>query len=214
MKYRFAAGMALALALTVVSTAHAEVRIAFVDIQRALNQCHNGMVAKTKFRAQVQQMQAKLEKEEAKVKSLKNELDQKAALMQPNQRQNLADEYTQQLRQFQEDVRNSRDELHEKANQLTGEIVGDLATVVRQVGEKDGYTIIFEKGTVLWAAPSIDITDQVIRTYDAMNVQPGTLAQEAANSPSMGRFKMPQVSSGSSAATKPHLATGRATITK
>jgi hypothetical protein len=36
-----------------------------------------------------------------------------------------------------------------------------------------------EKGSLLWATPGIDITDQVIRAYDAMNVKVGSLGQEA-----------------------------------
>ena len=35
-----------------------------------------------------------------------------------------------------------------------------------------------EKGGLLWAIPSADITDQVIRSYDAMNVKAGTLAPD------------------------------------
>jgi hypothetical protein len=51
--------------------------------------------------------------------------------------------------------------------------------VVRQLGIKNGYTMVMEKGSLLWATPSIDITDQVIRAYDAMNVKAGSLGQEA-----------------------------------
>lgn len=56
----------------------------------------------------------------------------------------------------------------------------DLATVVRELGEKSGYTVVMEKGGLLWGIPSADITDQVIRSYDAMNVKAGTLAPDPA----------------------------------
>jgi len=99
--------------------------------------------------------------------------------MQPEQRQNLEDDYEKKLRHFQDDYKNSRDELQEKDNQVTGAIVRDLATVVREIGAKNGYTMVMEKGTLLWAIPATDITDQVIRAYDAMNVRPGSLGAEA-----------------------------------
>jgi hypothetical protein len=35
-----------------------------------------------------------------------------------------------------------------------------------------------EKGGLLWGIPSADITDQVIRSYDEMNVKAGTLAPD------------------------------------
>ena len=108
--------------------------------------------------------------------------------MQPDQRQNLEDEYTPKLREFQQDYKNSRDELQQKDNEVTGAIVRDLA-MVRKIGEKAGYTMVMEKGAMLWAVPGIDITDEVIRAYDAMNVKPGGLIAEG-ESEGAGRFRV------------------------
>ncbi|HJU27767.1 MAG TPA: OmpH family outer membrane protein [Candidatus Binataceae bacterium] len=203
----FIAG-ALLIAMTTTGAARADVRLAYVDIQRALNECRAGRDAKVKFRGRVERLQSQLESEQKNVERLKQELETKGALMQPDQRQNLEDDYSKKLRQFQDDYKNSRDELQQRDNEITGAIVRDLAMVVREVSEKDGYTMVMEKGSLLWAAPSIDITDQVIRAYDAMNVQPGSLSQKA-TAAGAGRF--------GSAATR-SLGTpktgGRSTITK
>ncbi len=178
MRYRAIIGVLL-LGMAVAATARADMRLAFVDIQRALNECRAGKAAKTQFRGRIERLQAQLEGEQNDVERLKRELEQKGSLMQPDQRQNLEDDYEKKLRRFQDDYKNSRDELQEKDNEVTGAIVRDLATVVRQIGEKNGYTMVMEKGTLLWAIPSTDITDQVIRAYDAMNVRPGSLGEEA-----------------------------------
>jgi outer membrane protein len=178
MRYRFAIGVML-LAQLIVGVAHADIRLAFVDIQRALNDCRNGKAAKAQFRTRVEHLEGQLQGEQDQVQNLKDELEKKGPLMQPDQRQNLEDDYTRKLRQFQDDYKNSRDELQQRDNEMTGEIVRDIAVVVRQIGIKNGYTMVMEKGSLLWAAPSIDITDQVIRAYDAMNVKAGSLGQEA-----------------------------------
>lgn len=177
---------ALLLGMAAAATAHADVKLAFVDVQRALNECRAGKAAKTQFRGRIEHLQSQLEGEQNEVERLKRELEQKGSLMQPDQRQNLEDDYEKKLRRFQDDYKNSRDELQEKDNQVTGAIVRDLATVVRQIGSKNGYTMVMEKGTLLWAIPATDITDQVIRAYDAMNVRPGSLGEEAQRDP--GRF--------------------------
>ena len=158
--------------------AHAAVKVAYVDIQRALNECNAGKKARTTIRAAAERAQAKLKKEQAGVQALKDELDKKGMLMAPDQRQHLADQLTAKMRDFRDDVQNARAELQQKDNELTGAIVSDLATVVRQLGEKDGYTVVMEKNSLLWAVPSADITDQVIRTYDAMNVKAGSLSKD------------------------------------
>jgi outer membrane protein len=159
-----------------------DIRLAFVDIQRALNDCHNGKQVKVEFRGRIERLQQRLQGEQDEVERIKRELEQKGALMQPDQRQNLEDDYTKKLRQFQDDYKNSADELKQKDNEMTSEIVRDLALVVQRISQRSGYTMVMEKGSLLWAIPSIDITDQVIRAYDAMNVRPGALAQEAMGS--------------------------------
>jgi outer membrane protein len=197
---------ALLLGMAVAATARADIKLAFVDIQRALNECRAGKAAKTQFRGRIERLQSQLEGEQSDVERLKRELEQKGSLMQPDQRQNLEEDYEKKLRHFQDDYKNSRDELQEKDNQVTGAIVRDLATVVRQIGAKSGYTMVMEKGTLLWAIPANDITDQVIRAYDAMNVRPGSLGQEAERDP--GKFA-PAVSDE-----PPEPAGGRSTILK
>jgi Skp family chaperone for outer membrane proteins len=164
-----------------------EFKLAYVDIQRALNDCHNGKTAKTDFRGRIEALQERLQGEQTEVERLKKEYEEKGPLMQPDQRQNLEDEYTKKLRAFQDDYKNSSDELKQKDQEMTGEIVRDLALVVQQIGVKNNYTMVLEKGSLLWAIPGIDITDEVIRAYDAMNVKPGALAQEAMGS-SGGHF--------------------------
>jgi outer membrane protein len=197
------------LAVTATATARADVRLAFVDIQRALNDCRAGKQARTQFRGRVERLQSQLQREQDGVESLKREIEQKGALMQSDQRQNLEDEYTRKLRQFQDDYKNSRDELQQKDNQVTGAIVRDLAAVVRQIGEKSGYTMVMEKGTLLWAVPSADITDQVIRAYDAMNVKAGSLgAEEESGSGRFGSAAEPKSAPPASESG------GRSTITK
>jgi outer membrane protein len=167
----------LILAMAMAGTARAEAKLAYVDIQRALNECQTGKAAKAQFRVRVERIQAKLQQQEAQVQALKDELQKKGMLMKQDERQNIADEYASKLRNFQQSYKDSQEELRQKDNEITRAIVSDLAQVVRTVGEKDGYTMVFEKGTLLWAVPTADITDEVIRSYDAMHVKTaGSLA--------------------------------------
>ena len=158
--------------------ARADVKIAYVDIQRALNECNAGKRARSNIRVEAERAQARLQREQSEAQGIKDELDKKGMLMPPDQRQNLEDELAKRMRTFQDDVKNERDELHQKDNEATAAIVRDLATVVRELGERAGYTVVMEKGGLLWAIPSADITDQVIRSYDSMNVKAGTLAPD------------------------------------
>jgi outer membrane protein len=150
---------AVLLLMTAAIPARADVKIAYVDVQRALNECNNGKRARSNIRVQAERAQARLQREQSEAQGLKDELDKK-------------------MRTFQDDVKNERDELHQKDNEATAAIVRDLATVVHQLGQKAGYTVVMEKGGLLWGIPSADITDEVIRSYDSMNVKAGSLAPD------------------------------------
>jgi outer membrane protein len=211
MRHRLIIGVVL-LAMAAAGTVRADLRLAFVDIQRALNDCRAGKQARATFRSRIEQVQSQLEREQNQVEDLKRQLEQKGALMQPEQRQNLEDDYTKKMRQFQDNVKNTREEMQQKDNQVTGAIVRDLATVVRQISQKGGYTMVMEKGSLLWAIPSIDITDEVIRAYDAMNVKPGSLAAEAGEE--VGRFGAAASAPGAPPPAAPAETGGRSTISK
>jgi outer membrane protein len=175
MRYRLIIGVVTLLALGTAAAARADVKLAYVDIQRALNDCRNGKSAKAEFRGRLQRVEAQLQGEQDEVQRLKDELEKKGPLMQPDQRDSLEQEYERKLRDFQEDYKNTRDSLQQKDSEITGAIVRDLATIVRQIGIKNGYTMVMEKGNLLWAIPSADITDDVIRNYDATGAKAGTL---------------------------------------
>lgn len=223
MRYRSIIGVVTLLAFAAASTARAEVKLAYVDIQRALNDCRNGKAAKSEFRGRLERVQSQLEGEQNEVQRLKDELEKKGPLMQPDQRQALEQQYTRKLRDFQDDYKNTRDTLQQKDNEITGAIVRDLATIVRQIGERNGYTMVMEKGNLLWATPATDITDDVIRGYDATNAKAGTLGQAAAGggtefgSGSRSRSSAPPPPSGPQSSSAPPPASeegGRSTISK
>ncbi len=163
------------LAFFAAAPARAEVKLAYVDVQRALNECEAGKVAKADFRVKVQSVEQKLQSEENEVARLKDELEKKGMLMKPEQRQSLQDEYINKAKNFERDFKDSKDDLERKDQEMTSMIIHDLAEVIRDVGEKSSYTMVMEKGQILYGMPGIDITDQVIRTYNGMHVKIGTL---------------------------------------
>jgi Skp family chaperone for outer membrane proteins len=52
------------LAMAAASTARADGKLAYVDIQRALNDCRNGKTAKASFRGRLERVQSQLQGEQ------------------------------------------------------------------------------------------------------------------------------------------------------
>ncbi|HUO03585.1 MAG TPA: OmpH family outer membrane protein [Candidatus Binataceae bacterium] len=152
-------------------------KFAYVDVQRALNECDAGKRAKAEFQSKIKSLESRLQPQQDEVQSLKDQLEKKGMLMTDDQRQRLQDQLQAKLKNFERDYKDDQDELQKEDNKVTAKIVHDLAQIIRSMGQRDGYTMVMEKGSILWGAPGIDITDSVIRSYNASHVPIGTLGE-------------------------------------
>ncbi len=160
----------VALSLFVAATAFAEgtTKFAFVDLQRALNESEAGKKAKEQFKAEVDKFEGQLKKKKEAVEALKEQLEKKSSVMKDDERANLEDEYRKKMRDFELDYKDSQAGLQRKDNELTASILKDLALIIREMGEKESYTMIFEASSnaVLYGAKEIDLTEQVLQEYN------------------------------------------------
>jgi outer membrane protein len=169
-------------ALVSTAAASADLKVAYVDMQRALNESNAGKKAKNEFRSEILRLQNKLQRQQGEVQSLKDELDKKGMLMRDEERRNLQDDYTRKLRDFERAYKDSKEELQQKDNEVTGAIIRDLAYVVRNLGERSSYTVI-------------DITDQVIREYNASGARIGSLGERLGQQPQLSSRRAPAAES-------------------
>ncbi len=158
------------LALTLPGLAHAaDVKIGVVDLQRALNESAAGKKAKDQFKVEFDKMQNGLKSEKDALDKLKDDLDKKSAVLSEDQRKSKADDFERRRRDLRRKLEDSDAELRKKDQELTGSILKDLAVVIQEIGEKEGYTVILENSSssVLYGSKSIDITESVIKAFDA-----------------------------------------------
>jgi len=162
----------VALVLVLVAAARpvrAELKIGIVDLQRALNESVAGKKAKEQFKVEFDRMQNSLKSEKDRLDRLKEDLDKKSVVLKEEERKTMAEDFERKRRDLRRKLEDSDAELRKKDSELTGDILKDLAVVIQQIGERDGYTVILENSSssVLYGSKSIDLTDEVIKTYDA-----------------------------------------------
>ena len=120
----------LALALTLVcagvAVARADMKVGYVDLQRALNESDAGKAAKERFKVQVDRLQADLKKKKDALDSMKEQLEKKAAVMKAEEARNLESDYQKKLRDFERAYKDSQGELQQKDNELTVELLKEL----------------------------------------------------------------------------------------
>jgi Skp family chaperone for outer membrane proteins len=58
-------------------------------------------------------------------------------------------------------------QLRKKNDELTQKILADVQQIIKKIASSEKYTIILDKKTALLAEDGLDLTDKVIKIYDA-----------------------------------------------
>lgn len=161
--------LVLAFALPAVSALAADFKIGIVDLQKALNESSAGKKAKDQFKGEFDKMQNGLKGEKDALDRLKDDLDKKSVVLNDDQRKTKMEDFERRRRDLRRKLEDSDAELRKKDQELTGSILKDLAVVIQEIGEREGYTVILENSSssVLYGSKSIDITESVIKAFDA-----------------------------------------------
>ena len=143
--------------------ASAQVKLGFVDLQKALTQVQEGKSAKAKLEKLVTEKQKQFEKMQDDLKRLKDELEAQAAIMKDEVKRQKFQDYQRKLGELQEfAVTNERDLAEEQAK-LTKPILDKFEKVVGKIGKDEGYTMILEKSAVVFGSSAVDLTDRLIK---------------------------------------------------
>lgn len=144
-------------------------KIAYVDMQRALNLSKAGIAAKEQMTTQVQKFEGEFQSKQQELLQMKEDLEKQAALLSETARSERERDYQRrvtELQRFQQDI---QEELQQQDAEFTSRIINEMFDVLQQLGEEGGYTMIIEKneGAIVYADPEIDLTDALIKAYDA-----------------------------------------------
>jgi len=152
----------------VVSSQNLNVKIACVDIQRAINECNAGKEAKKALTREAEKIQNLIFEKQKELQDMKESFDKQSLMLSPEARASKEKELQTRFRDYQrwgEDVQN---EMNQKKMEMEKTLLISLQKVIQKLGVDEGYTLILEKNEsiVLFASKPTDITDLVIKTYD------------------------------------------------
>jgi outer membrane protein len=165
-----------------VSVSFAELRIAVVDVQRAVSQSKAGKNARSMLEREKKRLERKLiekrtvlEKKVKAIRDLQLEIQQKGAIWRSAERDRKDAELRGRRRDFSRDedelkrmVRESRNDLSSRQRKIMGDLLRQMRDVVQAVAREGKYDLIIDKtvGGVMYVRKSVDITDQVIKLYN------------------------------------------------
>lgn len=161
-------GLVVMLMMVATPVVAAEVKVAYVDLQKALVVSDAGKAAKTTMGKRVKEFQATAQQRQQTLKNLNEELEKKKLMLSADARAEKERDYQQQSKDFQRFIKDAQEELQREEGRLGRDILEGLGKVIKELGDKEGYTLVLEKsnGGLLYADESIDVTDKVIAAYN------------------------------------------------
>jgi outer membrane protein len=159
----FAAAGVLAL---LAPRVYAQLRVAVVDTQRALLETDQGRHAKTQLKTLFQKRQVDLDARQSALKRMRDDIEAQKSTMDRATLQRRMEEYQKQFVDFEQNFLQYQQELAQREAELTKQIYVNLEGVIRQLGQQENLTAIFDQSGVVWAPQHLDLTDRVVQAYN------------------------------------------------
>lgn len=159
----------MALGLAAGTASAADVKIGYVDMQRALNSSEAGKEAKEQLAARLKKYQDEINGKQDELKKLKDELEKQGMLLSETARAGKERDYQLKLKEFQRFTKDAQDELQGKDEEFTRKILEEMDKVIKEYGRTNGYAFIFAKNDSLmvYANDKADVTEEVLRIFNA-----------------------------------------------
>jgi outer membrane protein len=152
-----------------VHSQSSNLKIGSVDIQKAVNECNAGKEAKKNLTKEVEKFQHLVAEKQRELQEMKETLEKQGLLLNSEARAAREKELQTKLRDFQRWGEDNQNEMNQRRAEMERNIATGLQKVIQKVGADEGYTLILEKNEtiVLFSSTSTDITNLVIKAYDA-----------------------------------------------
>ena len=162
----------LSLFFGVLSPAHAaELKIATVDFQRALNEVGEAGAVRAKLEGMFTERKAAIDKMKSQLDAQQAELQKQSAILSDSARKQKEDTFQQQAMEFQSTYSRYEGEMQQAYYSAMEQFIDKMKKIAVVIGTERGYTMVVEatEGGVVYSTPSIDITDELIKRYNAAN---------------------------------------------
>ena len=157
-------GLGVLLAATM---AHAETKIGFVDMQKAIQSTAAGKKAKADLEGDFNKKKKELEKKEADLKKMGEDLEKKKSVLSEEALGKKQAEFQEEMLKYRDVVQKSQVEIQKKERDLTAPILEKMKKVIAKLSKEKGYSLVLENSQmVLFSTPESDLTDEVVKAFE------------------------------------------------
>lgn len=162
--------MRTVLLITVLTSglAHAQYKAAYVDFQRALLEVDDAKAAKSRVQAKADVKKKELEAEKVTLDKETEAFKKQEATMDDKARREKFEALMKRQNDLGEKLQRAQAEIAEAEQKEMAVILPKFQTIVNDIATREGLSMVFDRSSsgLAWATPSLDLTNELIRTYN------------------------------------------------
>ena len=166
---RFAVIIAFLLATAPVAAFAEDLKLGYVDLQRALNETEDGRKAKANLKKVFDAKQKELDEQQEVLKKDIEDLNKKRTLLPAEKVREKEAELQDRMQKVQQTYMRHQQDLSSKEQEATAKIFERMSKIIAKIAGAENFTMVLDRqqGGVVFAKPSLDLTNEVIRRYNA-----------------------------------------------
>ena len=157
---------AFTIALVAGAASAQNMKIGYVDVQRAVQEVEEGKAARSRLQTELQQKRADLEKKRADLEKMKADYDKQAPVLSDDAKRQRQEQLQKAFVEAQNAAGQMQEELSGKEQEAMQSISKRLLQVVAEVSDRENFTFVLDKAALLYAPAASDITNEVVRRYN------------------------------------------------
>ncbi len=157
-----------ALPLATSAAARAEIKVGYVDLQRALQEVNDARSAKTRLQTIVDERKKKFELEQSDLMKEKDAFEKQSTAMSPDVRSQRQTDLGKKAFDLSQRWEKEKAELAQKEHTEMQAIFDKMNPIIATIAQREGMTFVFEKSEagILYAPAYLDITNELVRLYN------------------------------------------------
>ncbi|MBZ5581300.1 MAG: OmpH family outer membrane protein [Acidobacteriia bacterium] len=173
MKKNFVIFPALALGLASVAFGQAATptKIGIIKVADAIQETKDGQKASAALNARFGPRKADFDKRQTEIQSMQEQLRKGGATLSEERQAKLKEDIDTSTKRLNRDTEDAQTELDQEQNKVMQELGAKMMEIVIKYGTDNGYAVIVDVSNpqtpILWAASGIDITNDIVKLYDA-----------------------------------------------
>ena len=143
-------------------------KVAVVGMRDAMLNTQDGKQAMAVMQAKFDPMRIGMEKRQAELQTMAEQLRKGAATMAAEAQQKLSNELAAKKKSFDRDADDLNTEVEQEDGKLMQDLTGKMGGVIDEYAKQNGYTVVMDAAQpVLWAAETANITSDIVKLYDS-----------------------------------------------